>query len=120
VTDLAAIKAKLTRAPAFWTQEVQPGTPPMATYEGLGSVLEFTYASNLRGQFRTGISGLDGFGGGGLYEPSDKAVVFVSNHDTERDGSTLSYHDVHAGLELRHPDRAQLLHVHQLRPVATG
>jgi alpha-amylase len=93
VTDLAAIRAKLARAPVFWTQEVRPGTPPMAAYEGLGSVLEFNYASNLRGQFRTGISGLDGFGTGGLYEPSHKAVVFVSNHDTERDGSTLSYQD---------------------------
>jgi alpha-amylase len=93
VADLAAIKAKLTRAPVFWVQEVQPGSPPMADYEPLGSVLEFGYASNLRGQFRTGISGLEGFGTGGVYEPSDKAVVFVSNHDTERDGSTLSYQD---------------------------
>jgi alpha-amylase len=93
VADLAAIRAKLTRAPSFWAQEVQPGSPPMADYEGLGSVLEFSYASNLRGQFRTGISGLEGFGTGGVYEPSDKAVVFVSNHDTERDGSTLSYQD---------------------------
>jgi alpha-amylase len=56
-------------------------------------VLEFNYARNLAGQFRTGISGLDGFGTGQVYEPSDRAVVFVSNHDTERDHSTLSYED---------------------------
>jgi alpha-amylase len=92
VADLAAIKAKLTRQP-FWVQEVMPGVPPMADYEGLGRVLEFNYARNLRGQFITGISGLDGFGTGGVYEPSDAAVVFVTNHDTERDSSTLNYTD---------------------------
>jgi alpha-amylase len=93
VADLAAIKAKLRPQPSFWVQEVMPGVPPMSAYEGLGSVLEFTYAANLRGKFRTGISGLERFGTGPIYEPSDRAVVFVANHDTERDGSTLSYQD---------------------------
>jgi alpha-amylase len=93
VADLAAIQAKLHRRPAMWAQEVQPGTPPMAAYEGLGPVLEFTYASNLRGQFITGLSGLEGFATGSPYEPGERAVVFVANHDTERDGSTLSYQD---------------------------
>jgi alpha-amylase len=93
VTDLSAIKAKLTRQPSFWVQEVMPGVPPMSAYEPLGQVLEFTYATNLRGQFRTGISGLQGFATGQVYEPSTSAVVFVANHDTERDGSTLSYQD---------------------------
>jgi alpha-amylase len=91
VADLTAIKAKLHPQPTFWVQEVQPGMPPMSAYEGLGPVLEFNYARNLAGQFRTGISGLEGFARGQVYEPSDKAVVFVSNHDTERDNSTLSY-----------------------------
>jgi alpha-amylase len=93
VADLSAIKAKLHPQPTFWVQEVQPGMPPMSAYEGLGPVLEFNYARNLAGQFRTGISGLEGFGTGQVYEPSDRAVVFVSNHDTERDHSTLSYED---------------------------
>ena len=93
VADLSAIKAKLSRQPAFWVQEVTPGIPPMSAYEGLGLVLEFTYATNLRGKFRTGISGLERFGTGSVYEPADRAVVFVANHDTERDGSTLSYQD---------------------------
>jgi alpha-amylase len=92
VADLAAIKAKLTKQP-FWVQEVIPGVPPMADYESLGQVLEFNYARNLRGQFVTGISGLKGYGTGGVYEPSDSAVVFVTNHDTERDDSTLDYTD---------------------------
>jgi alpha-amylase len=74
-------------------QEVMPGVPAMSAYEGLGSVLEFNYATNLRGKFRTGLSGLERFGTSSIYEPSDHAVVFVANHDTERDGSTLSYQD---------------------------
>ena len=56
-------------------------------------MLEFNYARNLRGQFATGISGLQDFGTGGVYEPSASAVVFVTNHDTERDDSTLDYTD---------------------------
>ncbi len=92
VADLRAIKQKLTRQP-FWFQEVMPGVPPMSDYEVLGKVLEFNYARNLRGQFVTGISGLEGFGTGGVYEPSNAAVVFVTNHDTSRDDSTLDYTD---------------------------
>lgn len=91
--DMAAIKAKLTRQPAFFAQEVFPGStnanlqPP--AFFGNGGVLEFNYAYALRSAFNGSIAGLQTLGSG--LDPSDKSTVFVENHDTERDGSTLNY-----------------------------
>jgi alpha-amylase len=93
VNDVAAIKAKLTAQP-FWYQEVMPGSPgglSMPTYEATGSLLEFNYADDLKNQFTGNIANLQTFGTSWGLEPSNKAVVFVENHDTERNGSTLSY-----------------------------
>jgi alpha-amylase len=94
VNDVAAIKAKLTNPSVFWSQEVMPGSPgglSMPTYEQTGSLLEFNYATNLKNQFQGSIANLQTFGPTWGLEPSNKAVAFVSNHDTERNGSTLSY-----------------------------
>ncbi|WP_181871064.1 carbohydrate binding domain-containing protein [Sphaerisporangium album] len=96
--DLAAIKAKLT-GPAYFHQEVIAGGSGEAVqpsqYTGIGDVDEFVYGRRLREHFLSGqIKNLNGFGeSSGLSVPSDKAVVFVANHDTERGGSTLSYKD---------------------------
>lgn len=91
VNDVAAIKAQLTR-PAFLYQEVMPGgvvTPSM--YEGTGDVLEFTYGQKLLQQFQGSISNLQTFGQSWGLEPSADSVTFVDNHDTDRNGSTLTY-----------------------------
>ena len=91
--DMAAIKAKLTRQPAFFAQEVFPGStnanlqPP--AFLGNGGVLEFNYAYALKSAVNGSIAGLQTLGSG--LDPSDKSTVFVENHDTERDGSTLNY-----------------------------
>lgn len=92
--DIGAIKGKLTNQSVYFAQEVIPGsggnlTP--AAYEGNGGVLEFTYAYSLKSQFNGSIANLQSFGTSWGLEPSDKSTVFVSNHDTERNGSTLSY-----------------------------
>src|SRR5258705_10815782 len=94
VNDVAAIKSMLTTASVFWSQEVMPGSPgaiSMPTYEQTGRLLEFNYATNLRSQFLGNIANLQTFGPSWGLEPSAKAVAFVENHDTERNGSTLSY-----------------------------
>ena len=92
--DLAAIKGKLTNQGVYWTQEVMPGGSgnlSMAAYEGIGGVLEFNYATNLKSQFTGNIANLQTFGTSWGLRPTDKATAFVSNHDTERNGSTLNY-----------------------------
>ncbi|MEV6925082.1 carbohydrate-binding module family 20 domain-containing protein [Dactylosporangium sp. NPDC051485] len=90
--DMAAIKGKLTNQGVYIAQEVMPGgSVGPAAYEGIGGVLEFNYATNLRNQFNGSIANLQTFGPSWGLEPSAKSTVFVSNHDTERNGSTLSY-----------------------------
>ncbi|AWS44769.1 carbohydrate-binding module family 20 domain-containing protein [Streptosporangium sp. 'caverna'] len=92
--DLAAIKSKLTGSP-YIHQEViygagEPITP--SQYTGIGDVHEFVYGRKLKEQFTGQIKNLQSFGQSwGLSVPSDKAVVFIDNHDTERNGSTLNY-----------------------------
>lgn len=93
--DLAAIESKLTR-PAYIYQEVIPGSSGSlapSAFEPTGDLLEFVYGQKLKDQFNGSIANLQSFGQSWGFEPSDKAVVFVANHDTERNGSTLSYKD---------------------------
>ncbi|GAA2377018.1 carbohydrate-binding module family 20 domain-containing protein [Dactylosporangium salmoneum] len=92
--DLSAIKGKLTNQGVYIAQEVMPGgsgSLAPAAYEGIGGVLEFNYATNLKNQFNGSIANLQTFGPSWGLEPSAKSTVFVSNHDTERNGSTLNY-----------------------------
>ncbi|MGI5241504.1 carbohydrate-binding module family 20 domain-containing protein [Dactylosporangium sp. CA-139066] len=92
--DLSAIKGKLTNQSVYIAQEVMPGGSgnlAPAAYEGIGGVLEFNYATNLKNQFNGSIANLQTFGPSWGLEPSAKSTVFVSNHDTERNGSTLNY-----------------------------
>jgi alpha-amylase len=94
--DIAAIKARLT-TPAYLYQEVifgagEPVQPNQ--YEGNGDLLEFRYGTNLKQKFSGGnIADLQTFGASWGMEPGNKAVAFVDNHDTQRNGSTLSYKD---------------------------
>jgi len=94
--DIAGIEAKLTR-PAYLYQEVIYGAGEAVQpqqYESTGDLLEFRYGTNLKAKFNGGnIADLATFGQSWGMEPSDKAVVFVDNHDTQRNGSTLSYKD---------------------------
>jgi alpha-amylase len=89
--DISAIKAQLTKSVLLY-QEVMPGgavNPP--AYEGIGKVLEFIYGQKLKEQFGGSIANLQTFGQSWGMEPSSASVTFVDNHDTDRNGSTLSY-----------------------------
>jgi alpha-amylase len=93
--DMKAIEGKLSKS-AYIYQEVMPGSPgdlAPSAFEGSGDLLEFVYGQKLKEQFNGNIANLRSFGQSWGFEPSNKAVVFVANHDTERNGSTLSYKD---------------------------
>ncbi|GFZ80562.1 alpha-amylase [Nesterenkonia alkaliphila] len=67
-------------------------------YQHLGDVHEFTYGRTLRQAFQAGDLAwlLEGQGIGETWDgfiASDSAGTFVDNHDTERNGETLSYKD---------------------------
>ncbi|QJW35995.1 carbohydrate-binding module family 20 domain-containing protein [Cellulosimicrobium protaetiae] len=90
--DLAAIKGKLTNPNVFWVHEVigAHGEPIQPTeYLGSGDSHEFHYGRDLKSRFDGQIKDLRTIGDGKL--PSDRAGVFVDNHDTERNGETMSY-----------------------------
>ncbi|MBV9593990.1 MAG: alpha-amylase family protein [Actinobacteria bacterium] len=107
-TDLAAIEARLNRTvdgtkPSM-ALEVMPGSPGRiapAAFESVGTLLGFDYADQLQSAFKSyssppndgNIGDLQIFGEGSGLLPSSKELVFVENHDTERNGSTLSYKD---------------------------
>jgi alpha-amylase len=101
-TDLAAIESLLnkdstTGQPVPISQEVTLGSsnPQLepASFENTGSLLGFDYADALKAQFDgNSIADFSGFANWNLL-PSADSTSFVNNHDTERDGSTLSYKD---------------------------
>jgi alpha-amylase len=63
-------------------------------YLATGSVWEFTYARTLTSMVESGRLNPDVvFGPEGGSVPSEQAISFVDNHDTERNGETLSYAD---------------------------
>jgi alpha-amylase len=95
VADIAAIKAGLTKPSSYLYQEVIEGGNGEISpteYTGTGDVTDFRYGDVVGGAFQNGsLSNL-------LNLPSqmllatDKAQVFIDNHDTERNGRTkLNY-----------------------------
>ncbi|MEV5439466.1 alpha-amylase family protein [Streptomyces sp. NPDC052682] len=95
--DLAAVKSRLTNPSVYWKQEVIHGAGEAvqpAEYTGNGDVQEFRYAYDLKRVFTNeNLAYLKNYGEGWGYLNSSVAGVFVDNHDTERNGSTLSYKD---------------------------
>ncbi|MBD0420037.1 alpha-amylase family protein [Streptomyces sp. TRM S81-3] len=95
--DLANIKSRLTNPSVYWKQEVIHGSGEAvqpAEYTGNGDVQEFRYAYDLKRVFNNeNLAYLRNYGEGWGYMSSGVAGVFVDNHDTERNGSTLSYKD---------------------------
>lgn len=91
--DLKAIKAKLSNPDAYWKQEVIPAaSEPIKQdeYLGTGDVQEFNLAYALKSAFESGNpASLKNVTDGKL--PSESAATFVTNHDTERQGNTLTY-----------------------------
>ncbi|MEU0968158.1 alpha-amylase family protein [Streptomyces sp. NPDC005917] len=95
--DLANIKSRLTNPSAYWKQEVIYGAGEAVQpteYTGNGDVQEFRYAYDLKRVFNNeNLAYLKNYGEGWGYMSSSVAGVFVDNHDTERNGSTLNYKD---------------------------
>ncbi len=95
--DVANIVSRLSR-PAYVYQEVifGDGEPILPSeYRGSGDLLEFRYGRDLGRIFRTGkLAWFHDLGEAWGYEPTGKAVTFVDNHDTQRDGGDiLTYKD---------------------------
>ncbi|KAH9896766.1 glycoside hydrolase [Cubamyces lactineus] len=92
VTDIANILSRLDKT-VYISQEViygegEPITPNQ--YTGNGDVQEFRYTSALKDAFLGGgISNLQDFDNRG-WVPGTGANVFVTNHDTERNGNSLN------------------------------
>lgn len=91
--DIGAIADRLPED-VYLLQEVIPGgAVQLAPYQDNGDLLEFTYGHKLKEQFEGDIANLRTFGKRWGLQPSEKSVTFTDNHDTERNGSTLSYKD---------------------------
>ncbi|GAA2275255.1 alpha-amylase [Streptomyces ruber] len=95
--DLANIKSRLSNPSVYWKQEVIHGAGEAvqpAEYTGNGDVQEFRYARDLKRVFNNeNLAYLKNYGEGWGYLKSNQAGVFVDNHDTEREGTTLNYKD---------------------------
>ncbi|ACV81462.1 pullulanase X25 domain-containing protein [Nakamurella multipartita] len=96
--DLAAIVKKLNRTVdgkrPYIALEVPPGGPGKLTpfaFQDQGNLLGFDFATQVKAAFTSNLTDLTVFGEDAGLLPSDHSLVFVQNHDTERDGTTLSY-----------------------------
>jgi len=93
-SDLQNITSRFTSQTSYITQEVEwgagePITPEM--YTGIGDVQEFRYTTALQNAFDgSDITILSNIANNGWID-SSVANVFVADHDTERDGTSLNY-----------------------------
>lgn len=95
VGDLRTIISRLSKQPSYVTQEIYYGGSGQVTpseYAVLGQAQAFQYAFGLKSAFESGgIASLrtpESLG----YSPSDSGSsnTFIANHDTERNGQTLT------------------------------
>ncbi|MGZ3098792.1 alpha-amylase [Streptomyces sp. H62] len=95
--DLANIKSRLSNPGVYWKHEVIFGAGEAVQpteYTGSGDVQEFRYAYDLKRVLTNeNLAHLKNYGEGWGYMGSGVSGVFVDNHDTERNGSTLNYKD---------------------------
>ncbi|OJV58340.1 MAG: alpha-amlyase [Cellulomonas sp. 73-145] len=93
--DIAAFTASLPAGTGVVQEVIRGSGEPITPEQYLanGKVLEFSWGRDVKGMLAGSIGPVLALGTGGRYAPSDKAVVFVDNHDTERNRSTLSYRD---------------------------
>ncbi len=78
--------------PYVFQEVIADGTIGTGSYTPMGDVTEFQYHRDISHAFADGsIAHLTGLGGG--LTPGDKAVVFVANHDTQRNDPILTHAD---------------------------
>ena len=91
--DIRQIVERLPEGTLIYHEVIRGAGEPVQPegYVNSGDLWEFSYARDMRSYFATGtitpavnVSRYEG------YLPSDKALSFISNHDTERNGQSLS------------------------------
>ncbi|MFF4173244.1 carbohydrate binding domain-containing protein [Streptomyces sp. NPDC001744] len=96
-SDLNAVRARLSDPDVYWMQEAIFGGGEAVSpseYLGSGDVQEFRYTTDLKRVFtHEKLSYLKNFGEAWGYMPSGLSGSMVANHDTERNGNSLSYRD---------------------------
>lgn len=81
------------RKPYVYQEVIADQAAPTSNYTGNGDVTEFAYHHKISDAFKNGdIAGLRNTPDE-MPTPSDQAVVFVDNHDTQRSEPTLTYKD---------------------------
>jgi alpha-amylase len=92
VADIAAVESRLSR-PTYIYQEAlySAGEAVQPTeYTSTGDVLDGRYGRDLGRVFKTGrLALLSNFGEAWGYLPSDKALVYLDNWDTQREGGDI-------------------------------
>ena len=101
--DFSAIKSQLSTTTAegkapYLAQEIFTGSTnnelKPAAFTSNGDVLGFSYAMGLKTQFTNGtLNNLAGIGSWSLDATSDQTAAMVTNHDLERDATTLRWLD---------------------------
>lgn len=94
--DVEAIVSGLPDDVAILQEVIRGAGEPIQPEDYLeaGDVYEFTWGRDMRGLMRgTAFRMYFRMGSGGHYASSDQAISFVDNHDTERNGETLTYKD---------------------------
>ena len=94
VADIAALESGLSKPVYIYQEVIEGGNGEISPteYTGTGDVNEFRYGDTVGGAFQNGsLSNLNNLPSQMLLS-SDKAQVFIDNHDTERNGRTkLNY-----------------------------
>lgn len=94
--DIAAIIRDLPEGVRVYQEVIRASSEPIQPEEYLdnGPSWEFLYARTLKSMVDSGsLNPRVVFGPDGGSVPSELAISFVDNHDTERNGETLSYKD---------------------------
>jgi alpha-amylase len=93
--DIAAMTAGLPAGTRIIQEVIRGSGEPITPeqYLGNGDVFEFSWGKDVAGMLAGTVGAVLSIAPGARYVPSDRGVVFVDNHDTERNGSTLSYRD---------------------------
>ncbi|MEV0083268.1 alpha-amylase family protein [Saccharopolyspora sp. NPDC050642] len=112
--DVGAIFGALQNVPGtgakpyVFQEVIADGTTTAGEYAGNGDVTEFAYYGTVANAFKNGsLAGLANLPDQ-MPLPSEQAVVFIDNHDTQRSSPTLTYkdgvtYDLAVAFELAYP-----------------
>ena len=106
--DMQAIFGGLSGNPYVFQEVIADGTTTESEYVGSGDVTVFPYYNKVAGAFKGGSLAQLANLPNEMPLPSDQAVVFIDNHDTQRSSPTLTYkdearYDLAVGFELAYP-----------------